>query len=90
MRLSVLLAATVLALAAVPSHARDKDAPPAKNVVTVYVKKGSPGGLEREINKLHAKMEAEGWSYQDLGVYTEDGDLEGLFVTYVKRTPATP
>lgn len=90
MRLSALLVTTALALAATPSLARDKDAPPAKNVVTVYVKKGSPGALEREINKLHAKMEAEGWAYQDLGVYTEDGDLEGLFVTYVKRTPNAP
>jgi len=90
MRPMLALAVAALVLAAPLAQARDKDPPPARNVVTVYVKKGSPGALEREINKLHAKMEAEGWQYQDLGVYTEDGDLEGLFVTYVRRPAATP
>ncbi len=41
--------------------------------------------MTKAINKMHAKMEAEGWIYKDMGVYTEDGDLQGVFVTYVRQ-----
>jgi hypothetical protein len=88
------LAATLagLVFTAAPSFAKDPPAPTAaKNVVTVFVNKGSAGAVTKEINKVHAKMEAEGWVYRDMGVYTEDGDLEGIFVTYVKpHPPMTP
>lgn len=29
-------------------------------------------------------MEAKGWRFLDLDTYTENGDLVGFFVTYVK------
>lgn len=41
--------------------------------------------MTKAINKMHARMEAEGWTYKDMGVYTEDGDLQGVFVTYVRQ-----
>jgi hypothetical protein len=82
------LAATVAVLAFQPALAADK-IPPAQNVITKFVNKGSASAVLAAMNKLHAEMEAQGWVYSDMAVYTEDGDLEGLFVTYIK-TPAPP
>lgn len=62
----------------------------AKTMTTVFVNKGSAGSVTKALNKLHAKMEAEGWSYADMEVYTEDGDLEGIFVTYVRASAPAP
>jgi hypothetical protein len=41
-------------------------------------------GSAKRINKSHADMEAKGWRFQDLEPYTENGDLVGFFITYVK------
>lgn len=62
----------------------------AENIRTLFVEKGSAEKLVSVLNVLHARMEAEGWTYQDMGVYIEDGDLEGIFVTYLKLPPPTP
>jgi hypothetical protein len=61
------------------------DAESATNTRTVFIDKGSAGSVVKALNKSHAKMEADGWTYVDMGVYTEDGDLEGIFVTYVRK-----
>jgi hypothetical protein len=75
-------------LGAQPALAAEPEA--AKTITTVFVGKGSAGSVTKAINKLHAKMEAEGWTYSDMEVYVEDGDLEGIFVTYVRTAaPAT-
>jgi hypothetical protein len=87
MRKSLLIATAVAALVASPALVLAKDPPPAKNTITVFVSKGSASSVTKEINKVHAKMEADGWVYRDMGVYTEDGDLEGIFVTYVRPQP---
>lgn len=42
------------------------------------------GGSARRLNESHAEMEAKGWRFLDLDTYTENGDLVGFFVTYVK------
>ena len=36
------------------------------------------------MNKVHAEMEAKGWKFGNLALYTEDGDMQGAFVTYVR------
>jgi hypothetical protein len=82
-RTTAFLAASIAALAFQPALAADK-IPPAQNTVTKFVSKGSSSAVITAMNKLHAEMEAQGWAYKDMGVYTEDGDLAGLFVTYVK------
>ncbi len=33
---------------------------------------------------MHAKMGAEGWRFASLAAHTENGDTEGLWVTYVR------
>ncbi len=42
------------------------------------------GGSAKRINEMHAEMEAKGWRFMSLETYTENGDLVGFFVTYVK------
>jgi len=36
------------------------------------------------INKIHKEMEADGWSFADMELYDENGDLEGFFITYTR------
>ncbi len=46
------------------------------------------------INKIHKQMEAKGWCFKDFELYTENGDLEGFFLTYTRAKsnlkPAQP
>ncbi len=54
---------------------------------TVFVNtviRSRTGGSARRLNESHAEMEAKGWRFLDLEAYTENGDLVGFFVTYVK------
>ena len=83
-RTLVVAAAAVLTLgAAIPVEAADK-APPAKTMITIHVNGHLGKGLAREVNELHGKMEAEGWRFASLVPHTENGDTEGLWVTYVR------
>jgi hypothetical protein len=80
-----LLAAAVMAatLAAAPA-ALAAEPPKATTVVTVYINAHGGGSIARETNESHAKMEKEGWRFADLEVHAENGDTEGVWVTYVK------
>ena len=39
-------------------------------------------GAAKNLTELNQKYEAMGYSFDDLEIYIEDGDLEGFFVTY--------
>jgi hypothetical protein len=60
------------------------DAPVAQNTSTVWVDGKGQTGFADKVNKVHAEMEAKGWKFGDLEIYTEDGDMKGAFVTYVR------
>jgi len=78
-------AASLLAAAAlvgVTSHAKDE--PVAQNTTTVWVDGKGYSGFSDKLNKKHAEMEATGWKFGDLEIYTENGDMQGAFVTYVR------
>jgi len=64
-------------------QAADKT-PPAQNMLTVFISGKGQSSFAEKLNEEHAKMEAKGWKFADLEVYTEDGDMQGAFVTYVK------
>ena len=75
----------------VTSYAEQKT-PAATETKTVWVdahfgfrkKSGAKG-----INKIHKDMEAKGWSFADMELYDENGDLEGFFITYTRaKKPA--
>ena len=38
----------------------------------------------KRMTKMHMEYAKTGWTVVNVAVYTEDGDLEGFFVTYVK------
>ena len=89
--------ATALAQAPQPAHAAPASVPPIAaaatapvtwtQATTVFVNTvlGSrTGGSARRLNESHAEMQAKGWRFLDLEAYTENGDLVGFFVTYVK------
>jgi len=45
--------------------------------------KGSAGKL----TESHRNAEKQGWNFDEMSVYIEDGDLQGFFVTYTREHP---
>jgi hypothetical protein len=85
--LGVALSFAALSQAQAPSAAA-ASAPSAQPVATTVFVDAQGGsrkeGSAKRINKSHADMEAKGWRFADLEPYTENGDLVGFFITYVK------
>ncbi len=54
---------------------------------TVWVNGKGQGSMADKVTDKHADMAKEGWKFKGLDVYVEDGDMKGIFVTYV-REPA--
>jgi hypothetical protein len=80
-----LLASLLTALVAAPPAASAADERPlAATVVTVYVSAHTGRGVAREVNELHAKMEKDGWKFAAFAPHMENGDTEGVWVTYTK------
>lgn len=46
---------------------------------------GKKGRAAKRMTKQHQEYAKEGWTVANVAVYTENGDLEGFFVTYVKQ-----
>ena len=78
--------ATLALFAAGVVTAADKGPPP--TITTVWVNGSGQGSMADAVNKVHAQMAAKGWKFVDIEIYTEDGDMEGMFVTY-ERDAAT-
>jgi hypothetical protein len=72
----------LLAVLGVNSAAAADDA--GATAKTVWVDGKGQSSMASDVSKMHAKMNAEGWRFADLEVYTEDGDMKGMFVTYVR------
>jgi hypothetical protein len=86
-----LLAAGVATLAifgAGLAVAADKG-PPA-TIKTVWLNGKGQGSMADSVNKLHADMAAKGWKFVDLEIYTENGDMQGMFVTYQRDAEPAP
>ena len=78
--------ATTGLLAAGLAGAADKGPPP--TIKTVWLDGKGQSSMADKVNKLHADMAAKGWKFADLAVYTEDGDMQGLFITYERDAAA--
>jgi len=88
-RIASLLATvvTVAAVAAAPQVlAADKQQ--AATMVTVHVNAHTGNGVAKDVNELHAKMEKDGWRFASMVAHTENGDTEGVWVTYTREPPA--
>jgi hypothetical protein len=57
---------------------------------TVWVDGKGQGSMAKEATEMHARMAEQGWKFQDLEVYVEDGDMKGMFVTYVREPAPAP
>ena len=81
-----LFATATLATAMVTAPAAQAADPPMPTTtVTVYV--GMPLGKKagaKDVNAMHAKMEKDGWRFADLESNNENGDTEGVWLTYTK------
>jgi hypothetical protein len=57
------------------------------HAITIYVDAHSGSrtkGSASNMTKIHQQFFKEGYQLMDVDVYTEDGDLEGFFVSYKK------
>lgn len=80
----IILAATAgAALAADPID-------PTITATTVWVDGKGQSSMATKTNKVHAEMTAQGWRFADLDIYIEDGDMKGIFVTYVRGAAPAP
>ena len=70
-------------LFALGTSAKDED-PVAQNTTTVWIDGKGYKGFAEKLNKMHGVMEAQGWKFGDSEIYTENGDMQGAFVTYVR------
>lgn len=57
---------------------------------TVWVNGKGQGSMADKATKQHAEMAEQGWKFAGLDVYVEDGDMKGLFVTYVREPVPAP
>lgn len=77
--------AAVASMALFAAVAYGKDEPPAaQNVTTMWLGGKGESSFAEKVNALHAEMEAKGWKFSDLEIYTENGDMRGVFVTYTR------
>ncbi|MFQ5545725.1 MAG: hypothetical protein ACE5FE_07090 [Acidiferrobacterales bacterium] len=66
----------------------DAATPAGKGGKTVFVDVSVLGKKDRaakRMTKQHQAYAKEGWTVANVAVYTENGNLEGFFVTYVKQ-----
>jgi hypothetical protein len=82
------LTAAVAALSLASGLAQAEEKAPA-TAKTVWLDGKGQSSMADKVNKMHAEMAAKGWKFASLEVYTEDGDMQGLFVTYVREPAAT-
>jgi hypothetical protein len=83
--LGVVGALAVGGLVFTQARAAEETAENQPTVVTLYISDGSAKGLAEAATKAHAKYVASGYAFADFESYTEDGDLKGGWVTYVKK-----
>lgn len=89
--LAAVLLAPALALAASQTHYDKKAAASASagdRTVSIYVDVdlgARKSGSADELNQSHRAFNANGYEVLSVVGYTENGDLQGFFVTYVRR-----
>ena len=54
---------------------------------TVFVKDKGQKGSAGALTESHQNAESQGWNFDEMSLYTEDGDLKGFYVTYTRSHP---
>ena len=44
-------------------------------------------GSAGKLTESHRNAEKQGWNFDEMSIYIEDGDLQGFFVTYTRTHP---
>jgi len=44
-------------------------------------------GSASKLTESHRNAESQGWDFDEMAIYIEDGDLQGFFVTYTRPHP---
>lgn len=44
-------------------------------------------GSAKNISESHKNAESQGWNFDEMSIYIEDGDLQGFYVTYTREHP---
>lgn len=77
-----------LAAASVPLYAGEPHSSRGcEEATTVFQDVSLLGRKDRaaaNMTRRHAEMAEQGWRFADSAIYTENGDLEGMFLTYVR------
>jgi hypothetical protein len=97
-RTKPLLLAALMSLTPAAAHARDyarqaqKAAEDDRTAITIFVDVdwgGREDGAARELTRAHSAFAARAYLIVDVEAFTENGDLQGFFVTY-RRERAAP
>ena len=51
---------------------------------------GRKDGAAKNMTQRHEKMARTGWRFADMEVYTENGDLEGFYLSYTRAVACGP
>jgi len=80
---AIAIATLSVGVAGIKVRAADSPSPAA---VTVFISKGMGGsGLANALNKEHVQWYEKGYTFVAMDSYIEDGDLQGMWVTYIKK-----
>lgn len=85
--LAVLLAAAAATTPVLAAPADDARAAREQGLATVTIHVDATfgmrkDGLARAITRAHAAFAAEGYAFADLALHVENGDVQGVFITY--------
>ena len=54
---------------------------------TLFVSDKGQKGSATKLTESHKNAESQGWNFDEMSLYTEDGDLKGFYVTYTRPHP---
>jgi hypothetical protein len=80
---AIAVATLMVGVAVIKVRAADSPSPAA---VTIFISKGMGGsGVANALNKEHVQWYEKGYTFAAMDSYIEDGDLQGMWVTYIKK-----
>jgi maltose-binding protein MalE len=85
-----MITTTFLALSLLTGMAAASAEDSQATAITVWVDGKGQKSMAEEATEKHAEMAKQGWKFQDLDVYVEDGDMKGMFVSYVRDAAPAP
>ena len=54
---------------------------------TLFIADKGKKGSAKKLTESHKNAESQGWNFDEMSLYIEDGDLQGFYVTYTRPHP---